>query len=165
MGTVVDGIRAEAYDPTPGRQCSRCDFQSRCPEFRSVPAPEGSRLTELVDRFETLRKEEHRLEQELRRTAEELHHAAEELGVHRIPGTRAVAIRRREEAWQYALEPLRPQLESAGLTERIARGSPEEVRKVLRDPRVAPDLRRRIAETGSRRVKWYWELDESGRSS
>ncbi len=163
LGSVSDGIRAQAFDPTPGRQCARCDFRARCPEFREVPAPEEQRLVALVDRFETLRSEEHRLEHELRQTAEELHHAAESLGVHRIPGSHATAIRRREEAWQYSLDALRPHLESAGITERVPRGSADEVRKVLRDPRIPAEVRRRIAETGSRRVKWYWELEGAGR--
>lgn len=160
LGSVQDGIRAEAFEPTPGRQCSRCDFQSRCPEFRPVPPSDDLRLRELVDRFEALRQDEHRLEEELRRTAEELHRAAEGIGVHRIPGTRSVAIRRREETWLYALDGLRTQVSRAGLDERIGKGTPDEVRSVLRDPSVDPELRRRLAEAGTRRVKWYWELDE-----
>jgi putative RecB family exonuclease len=160
LGTVQDGIRAEAFEPTPGRQCARCDFQSRCPEFRPVPTSDEPRLRELVDRFETLRHDERRLEEELRKTAEELHRAAEGFGVHRIPGTRSVAIRRREETWQYSLTGMRPEVGAAGLDERVGKGTPEEVRRVLRDSSVDPELRRRMAETGSRRVKWYWELDE-----
>jgi RecB family exonuclease len=160
LGAVQDGIRAEAFEPTPGRQCSRCDFQSRCPEFRVVPPSDDQRLRELVDRFETLRRDERRLEEELRHTAEELHRAAEGLGVHRIPGTRSVAIRKREETWQYALHGLRTQVTEAGLDERIGQGTPDEVRSVLRDPSVDPEIRRRLAEAGTRRVKWYWELDE-----
>jgi putative RecB family exonuclease len=162
VGSVADGIRAEAFEPTPGRQCGRCDFRSRCPEFRAVPAPDEARLAELVDRFEQLRRDEAAVEEELRRTAEALHRAAEDLGVHRIPGSRAVAIRRRDEAWQYALDTMRPSLVEAGVAERLGRGSPEEVRKLLRDPAVPADLRRRIAETGSRKVRWFWELEEPG---
>ena len=159
MGSVVDGIRAEAYEPTPGRQCSRCDFQSRCPEFRPVPPADRERLASLVDRFESLRGEERRLETELRRTAEELHRAAEDLGVHRVPGSKSVAIRRREEAWQYALDPVRPLLEESGLAARVASGRAEDVRKLVRDPGVNPELRRKVAETGARRVKWFWDLE------
>ncbi len=161
LGTVLDGIRAEAYEPTPGRQCARCDFQDRCPEFRPVPAADGERLRALVDRFESLRAEENRLEGELRRTAEELHRAAEDLGVHRVPGSRSVAVRRREEAWQYSLDSVRPLLEKSGLSDRVASGTPEEVRRLVRDASVDPEVRRRVAETGARRVKWYWDL-ESG---
>ena len=161
LGSVMDGIRAEAYEPTPGRQCSRCDFRDRCPEFRAVPPAEGERLRGLVDRFESLRAEEHRLEVELRKTAEELHRAAEELGIHRVPGSRSVAVRRREEAWQYSLEHVRPLLERSGLSHRVTSGTPEEVRRLVRDSSVDPEVRRRVAETGARRVKWYWEL-ESG---
>ncbi len=159
LGTVYDGIRAEAYEPTPGRHCTRCDFRDRCPEFRTVPPAEGERLRLLVDRFETLRAEEGRLEAELRRTAEELHRAAEQLGVHRVPGSRSVAVRRREEAWQYSLDHVRPLLEQSGLSSRVTTGSPEEVRRLVRDPEVDPELRRKVAETGARRVKWYWELE------
>lgn len=160
LGAVSDGIRSEAFDPKPGRQCARCDFRDRCPEFRAVPPTDERRLKELVDRFESLRAEEHELAARLRRTAEELHRAAEELGVHRVPGSKAVAIRRREEAWQYRLETVRPLLDQAGLSARVGHGTPEEVRRLVRDPSVDPELRRRIAETGARRVKWYWELED-----
>ena len=165
LGTVADGIREEAYEPTPGRHCSRCDFRSICPEFREVPEPDGERLAALVDRFAALRTEEHRLEGELARTAAELHRAAEELGVHRVPGSTSVAIRRREEAWQFSLDAVRPLLESAGVAERLASASPEEVRKILRDPDVPAELRRKVSETGSRRVRWYWELEASDGAS
>ncbi|HTT44859.1 MAG TPA: PD-(D/E)XK nuclease family protein [Thermoplasmata archaeon] len=165
LGTVLDGIRSEAFEPTPGRHCTRCDFRDRCPEFRAVPPVEGDRLRALVDRFEALRAEEGRLESELRRTAEELHRAAEQLGVHRVPGSRSVAVRRREEAWQYSLDPVRPLLERSGLSGRVATGSPEEVRRLVRDPEVDPELRRKVAETGARRVKWYWELEDAASDS
>lgn len=161
LGVVSDGIRAEAYEPTPGRHCSRCDFRSICPEFRTVPTADAARLRELVDRFDRLRNEEQRIGTELRDAAEELHRAAEELGVHRLPGTRAVAVRHREEAWQYALESLRPDLERLGLSDRVPTGRPEEVRRLVRDAAVDPELRRRVAESGARRVKWYWELEGS----
>ena len=159
LGGVSDGIRAEAFEPTPGRHCGRCDFRSICPEFRLIPAADEQRLRALVDRFDRLRNEEQRVEKELRDAAEELHHAAEELGVHRLPGTRSVAVRRREEAWQYSLDGVRPELEKSGLADRVPTGLPEEVRKLVRDPSIDPELRRRIAETGARRVKWYWELE------
>ncbi|MGI0155386.1 MAG: RecB family exonuclease, partial [Thermoplasmata archaeon] len=159
LGVVSDGIRAEAYEPTPGRHCSRCDFRSICPEFRTVPAADAERLRALVDRFDQLRNQEHRIGTELRDAAEELHHAAEELGVHRLPGSRAVAVRHREEAWQYSLDGLRPDLERLGLSDRVPTGRPEEVRRLVRDASVDPELRRRIAETGARRVKWFWELE------
>ncbi len=160
LGTVSDGIRNDAFEPNPGRQCTRCDFRSICPEFRAVPPTDGARLTELVDRFEALRQEEHRLETELRRTAEELHRAAEELGVHRVAGTRTTAIRRREEAWQYSLDTIRPLLERSGLAGRLGTGTPEEVRRLLRDLTIDPEVRRGLAEAGARRVRWYWELEE-----
>jgi putative RecB family exonuclease len=165
LGSVADGIREQAFDPTPGRHCSRCDFRSICPEFREVPAPDGERLAALVDRFETLRADERRLEQELARTADELHRAAEELGVHRVPGSRTVAIRRREEAWQFSLDTVRPLLESSGMAARLGRESPEDVKRLLRDPEVPAELRRKLSETGSRRVRWYWELEESDGAS
>ncbi len=163
LGMVSDGIRAEAFEPNPGRQCSRCDFQSICPEFRPVPAPDEPRLQQLVDRFETLRAEERRLESDLKLTAESLHRAAEELGIHRVPGTRSVAVRRREETWQYSLDAVRPLLESSGLGARLTSGSQDEVRAIVRDRSIDPELRRRVAELGARRVKWYWELNESDR--
>jgi putative RecB family exonuclease len=161
LGSVVDGIRSEAFEPTPGRHCSRCDFQSRCPEFRPVPATDGARLTELVDRFDALRRQEQHLEDELRRTADELHRAAEQFGVHRIPGSKAVALRRREETWRYSPETLRPLLEGAGLQGRVTNGDSVQVRELLRDPAVDPELRRRVAEAGARRVRWYWDLEDA----
>ncbi len=164
FGAVSDGIRSEAFDPLPGRHCARCDFRSRCPEFRAVPPTDENRLRELVDRFESLRSDERKLEAELRRTAEELHRAAEDLGVHRVPGSRSVAIRRKEEAWQYRLDTIRPLLESSGLADRLKNGTPEEGRRLVRDPSVDPEVRRRIAEVGARRVKWYWDLENGGAS-
>ncbi len=159
LGTVSDGIRAGAFEPTPGRFCARCDFQSICPEFRSVPPVEETRLQELVDRFERLRESERQLEQDLKFTAEALHRAAEELGIHRVPGSRSVAVRRREETWQYSLDAVRPLLERAGLDARLGSGSQEEIRSLVRDRTIDPEIRRRIAEVATRRIRWYWELD------
>jgi putative RecB family exonuclease len=164
LGTVSDGIRAQAYEPTPGRHCTRCDFRSRCPEFRTVPVSEEARLRELVDRFDRLRGDQERIDSELRDVAEALHHAAEELGVHRVAGSQATAVRRREEAWQYSLDGVRSALEESGLSHRLPTGRPEEVRRLVRDSSVDPELRRRVAETGARRVRWYWDL-EDGRGS
>ncbi len=162
MGEVADGIRSEAYEPTPGPHCARCDFRGICPEFREMPADEGPRLAALVDRFDALRADERRLERELSETAAELHRAAEELGLHRVVGSRAVAVRRREVAWQYPLDTVRPLLERSGAAGRATPESAEEVRELLRDPSVPGELRRKIAETGSRRVRWYWELEPGG---
>ncbi len=165
LGVVSDGIRAQAFEPTPGRHCSRCDFRAICPEFRTVPTTDETRLRQLVDRFETLRADQAHIDSELRDVAEQLHHAAEELGVHRLAGSHATAVRRREEAWQYALEGLRPELERSGLTERLPTGKPEEVRRLVRDASIDPELRRRLAETGARRVKWYWDLENGNRAA
>ncbi len=160
LGTVLDGIRTEAFEPTPGRHCGRCDFQSRCPEFRAVPATDEARLMQLVDRFDALRQQERQVGEDLRRTADELHRAAEQFGVHRIPGSSHVALRRREETWQYPAERLRPVLESAGLADRVANGDPAQVRGILRDASVDPEVRRRLAEAGARKVTWYWDLED-----
>ena len=165
LGTVSDGIRAQAYEPTPGRHCTRCDFRALCPEFRVVPASDQARLRELVDRFDRLRSEQDQLDAELRAAAEALHVAAEELGVHRLVGSRSVAVRRREEAWQYSLDALRPALEASGVAGRLPTGRPEEVRRLVRDASVEPELRRRIAESGSRQVRWYWDLEAAAGAS
>ena len=162
LGSVADGIREQAFEPTPGRQCARCDFRAICPEFRDVPTEDRERLTALVDRFQSLRADERRLEAELARTADELHRAAEGLGVHRVPGSRSTAIRRREEAWQFSLDSIRPLLESSGVSERLGQESPEDVKRLLRDPAVPAELRRKLGEAGSRRVRWYWELEDAG---
>jgi RecB family exonuclease len=162
LGTVSDGIRAQAFDPTPGRQCARCEFQSRCPEFRSVPPTDRERLRVLVDRFARLRAEEARVAGELERTAEELHRSAEELGVHRMPGSTSIAIRHKEESWQYPPERIGPILQRAGIRDRLTSDRPEEVRRIVRDPSIDPETRRRLADAGTRRVKWYWEFEEGG---
>jgi len=162
LGSVADGIREQAFEPTPGRQCARCDFRAICPEFRDVPTEDRERLAALVDRFQSLRADERRLEAELARTADELHRAAEGLGVHRVPGSRSTAIRRREEAWQFSLDSIRPLLESSGVSERLGQESPEDVKRLLRDPAVPAELRRKLGEAGSRRVRWYWELEDAG---
>ena len=160
MGEVADGIREEAFEPTPGRHCARCDFRSICPEFRPIPEAEGPRLAALVDRFDALRADERRLERELAQTAQELHQAAEELGLHRVPGSRAVAVRHKEVAWQYPLSVVRPLLERSGAGSRLIGETPEDVRRLLRDPAVPGEVRRKVAETGSRQVRWYWELED-----
>ncbi len=160
LGQVTDGIRSEAFDPTPGRQCGRCEFQSLCPEFRSVPTDERQQLRELVDRFARLREEENRLSGELERTAADLHAAAERAGVHRVPGSQRVAIRRREESWVYPPERIGPMLVKGRATDLPRPERPEEVRRFLRDPSVDPALRRRVADAGTRRVRWYWELED-----
>ncbi len=165
VGTVSDGIRSQAFEPTPGRQCARCEFKPLCPEFRDVPAEERAQLSELVDRFRALRDKEQALESELRTAAEELHRSAERLGVHRVPGSVGTALRKKEELWHYAPDRLIPLLERGGLTERANPPTPEAVRRLIRDPSIDPELRRRIAETGSRRVKWYWELEEGPNAS
>jgi hypothetical protein len=54
---------------------------------------------------------------------------------------------------------MRPELEKSGLAGRIPTGRPEEVRRLVRDASIDPELRRRVAETGARRVKWYWDLE------
>jgi hypothetical protein len=125
-----------------------------------MPEADGPRLAALVDRFDALRADERRLERELARTASELHRAAEELGLHRVPGSRTVAVRRREVAWQYPLEVVRPMLARSGVDGRLETDSVEDVRRLLRDPSVPSELRRKVAETGSRQVRWYWELEE-----
>lgn len=164
LGQVTDGIRAEAFDPTPGRQCRRCEFQSLCPEFRSVPVDAKEELTALVDRFAQLRAEEGRVSSELERTAAELHQAAERAGVHRVPGSQQVAIRRREESWVYPPERIGPMLVRARVTDLPRPERPEEVRRFLRDPSIDPELRRRVADAGTRRVRWYWELEDEDRN-
>jgi putative RecB family exonuclease len=160
VGDVYDGIRTESYEPQPGRHCGRCEFQSRCPEFRRVPDPERERLVAIADRFAQLRGEEQRLEGALRATADELHRAALGLGVHRVPGTQDVLIRCREATWDYQGEAARAALARAG-AEGIDPADARAVRRWLRDPRVAPELRRAVADAGVRREQYYWSM-ESG---
>ena len=159
VGDVADGIRADRFDPTPGRQCDRCDFRALCPEFREVPAEERLRLEGLVDRFVQLRREGERVDEDLHRVADELHSEAERLGVHRLPGRAGVAIRRREEEWSYAPEGVRPVLERNGLLPRASRLDAQEIQRLVRDPSIDPSIRREIAQRGGRQVRWYWELE------
>jgi putative RecB family exonuclease len=154
-----DGIRSESYEPTPGRQCSRCEFKSLCPEFRLVPEPEQAQLLELVDQFHRLRLEEDHVEQQLRATAEVLHREAERLGVHRISGTGRVAIRRREEVWRFREESIVPILAEHGLEGQLRPDDPEAIRRLTQDPNVDAGLRRKLKEAGGRQVRWYWDLE------
>ncbi len=165
VGTASDGIRADAFEPSPGRHCSRCEFRSRCPEFREVPRTDRERLATLVERFTELRSREESLEKELRRTAEELHREAERLGVHRIAGPKTVVFRRKEETWRFAPEKVGPILEETGLAGATDPTSPAQVRRLLRDTRVDEGVRRRLERTGGRSVRWYWVLDEGNGSS
>lgn len=162
VASVADGVRAEAYEPTPGRQCTRCEFRTRCPEFAAVPVAEQERLGALVDRFVRLRDEEARMDSELRRVAEELHREAERLGVHRIPGRTAIALRRREEKRSISPEDVRAILTDGALRERVSSPDPAEVARLVRDPSVDPALRRSLAERTGRTVRWFWELDTDG---
>ncbi len=159
VGGVADGIRADRFEPTPGRHCGRCEFRGLCPEFREVPPAERARLEALVDRFARLRKDAGRLDDEIHTLADELHREADRLGVHRLPGREAVAVRRREEEWSFSPEGIRPILEAHGLVPRASRIDPQEVQRLLRDPRIDAGLRREIAARGGRQVRWYWELD------
>ncbi|MCI4369607.1 MAG: PD-(D/E)XK nuclease family protein [Thermoplasmata archaeon] len=156
---VADGLHSERYEPTPGRHCGRCEFRPLCPEFKSIPELEQARLSALVDRFGKLREEEHRVGVELRKTAEELHQEAERLGVHRLPGSREVAVRRIEESWGYALDAVRPVLEAHGLNERAREVTTESVRRLLKDPNLPAEARRKLSGSGGRKVRWYWELE------
>jgi putative RecB family exonuclease len=160
FGRANDGIRSESFEPTPGRHCSRCEFKALCPEFRVVPEPEQAGLLALVDRFQRLRLEEERLESDLRAAAEELHREAERLGIHRIPGTDRVAIRRREEVWRFREESVAPILAEHGLTDKVRADDPDAIRRLTQDRRSDAGLRRRLSEVGGRQVRWYWVLEE-----
>jgi putative RecB family exonuclease len=160
VGVVADGIRSAAYEPTPGRQCARCEFRSRCPEFREVPESDRRRMVELVDRFQALRAREGELGAELQATADELHREAERLGVHRVPGTRGVAMRRRQESWNFPPEAVLPLLSAHGLAEGEEGSDGESLRRMIRDPKVDAELRRRLAETADRTLRWFWELED-----
>jgi putative RecB family exonuclease len=160
VGEVYDGIRTEAYEPQPGRHCARCEFQSRCPEFRQVPAPERDRLLGLADRFSQLREQEQALEGELKATADALHQAAAQLGVHRVPGSQEVLIRRREDRWDYSGDAARTALQ-AGHVEGVEASDAHAVRRWLRDPTVPPELRRAVADAGERQQQYYWVLESS----
>jgi putative RecB family exonuclease len=155
-----DGIRSESYEPTPGRQCSRCEFKALCPEFRLVPEPEQAQLLRLVDQFHALRAQEEHVESELRATAEALHREAERLGVHRISGTDRVAIRRREEVWRFREESVAPILAEHGLDAQVRPDDSEAIRRISQDPNVDAGLRRKLTEAGGRQVRWYWELED-----
>lgn len=159
VGAVADGIRAEAYEPTPGPQCRRCEFRSRCPEFRAVPAADRDRLAGLVDQFTALRRDEDRLEADLRAAAEALHREAERLGVHRIEGRTATVVRQKEERWQFESEVVRPILAERGLLGPDGSPDPDQVRRLIRDGRVPPAVRQRLESAGGRSVRWYWTLD------
>ena len=159
VGRVSDGIRSEAYEPTPGPQCNRCEFRSRCPEFREVPEADRERLESLVDRFSELRSREVALGQELEQTAQQLHEEAERLGVHRLPGSRDVAIRRTEEQWRFPPEAVGPLLERYGLVDQGGSRDVAAIQRLIRDPAVDPEVRRKLSETGRRNVRWYWELE------
>jgi putative RecB family exonuclease len=159
VAQVRDGIRAEEYPPTPGRQCPRCDFRGICPEFKEVPEPERERLTGLVDRFFELRDRERTLNTELETAADELHRAAEQLGVHRIPGRRATAIRKREESWRFDSAEVDRILAEVPEAERVDRKDPEALRRLVRGSTLPAPTREAIAAAGRRRTRWYWELE------
>ncbi len=159
VSAVADGVREERFEPTPGRVCERCEFRALCPEFREVPADERARLETLVDRFAALRREQGRVEDQLHAAADELHREAERLGVHRIRGHGLTALRRREEAWSFPVEGVRPLLEEHGLVPQASRLDDREIDRLARDPTVDPAVRRAIRSRGGRQVRWFWEVD------
>ncbi len=163
-GNVLDGIRADAFEPTPGRHCARCDFRDRCPEFRTPPSEQLPRLRELADRFRVLRAEERRVDRELRETAEELHRLAEALGIHRIPGSNGTLVRRREEQWKYSPEGLRTLQAQVDPRELPAPADREAIRALLSAPGIPAEIRRKVAASGVRERTWYWDLEEPERS-
>ncbi|MCL4325011.1 MAG: PD-(D/E)XK nuclease family protein [Candidatus Thermoplasmatota archaeon] len=44
VGTVLDGMRRQAFEPKPGSQCRRCEFRPLCPAFH----PEKARKSETL---------------------------------------------------------------------------------------------------------------------
>jgi putative RecB family exonuclease len=165
LGEVADGIRSENYEPRPGSYCARCDFRSRCPEWREVPAEERDQVQTMVDRYAELQKKEEGVRQEMEAVAAELHAASERLGVHRLPGRRVVAYRRKETRWVFPPEQVLPVLQGAGLLPRAARLDPGQVARMLEDPKVPLEVRRSLKERGSRQTEWAIRLERNGRES
>ena len=125
---------------------------------------ERLRLEELVDRFVQLRKDGEKVDADLHRVADELHSEAERLGVHRLPGRAAVAIRRREEEWSYAPDGVRPVLERHGLMPRASRLDSQEIQRLVRDTTLDPAVCcREIAQRGGREVRWDLGTRPAGR--
>jgi putative RecB family exonuclease len=162
VGDVADGIRAESFEPTPGRYCERCEFRALCPEFKEVPRDERPRLEDLVDRYARLREEGRKLDRELGRVADELHREAERLGLRRLTGSKGALVRRREDRWTVHPDAVRPILERHGLWARATVPDAEALRRLARDPAIAPEVRRALAHTASRSVRWTWEVEENG---
>jgi hypothetical protein len=82
------------------------------------------------------------------------------LGVHRIPGSDRVAIRRREEVWRFREESVAPILAEHGLDAQVRPDDSEAIRRLAQDPKVDAGLRRRLTEAGGRQVRWYWVLED-----
>ncbi len=161
VGEVHDGLRSEAYEPRPGRHCGRCEFQSRCPEFRTVPDADRDRLRELADRLAAIPAGEAGRAEERRQLAEALHREAERCGVHRVIGSREVLLRRPEAAWSYPEGAVRRTLAGAGWSGPVDLQDPAAVRRLVHDPRVPPELRRRLAELGERSVRYHWTTESA----
>jgi putative RecB family exonuclease len=164
VGSARDGIRSRSFEPAPGRHCLRCEFQSRCPEFRSIPEGERARLSALADRFTALKEQEVALEGELRATAQELHAAAEALGVHRIPASGGQLHRRAEAWWELPPDWFEPLLLAHGLAGAFDPSDPTAPGRLLKDHRVPAELRAQVGGAGGRRLRWYWAIEEQDRS-
>jgi RecB family exonuclease len=164
LGDVADGIRAESFEPTPGRYCQRCEFRALCPEFKEVPGEARDRLEELVDRFARLREEGRQVDRELNRVADELHREAERLGLHRLPGSRQTLLRRREDRWTVHPEAVRPLLDEHGLWPRVSVPDAVALRRLSNDPALDPKVRRALAQAARRSVRWTWEIEDNGSS-
>lgn len=159
LGEAADGIRAEMYDPRPGPYCTRCDFRSRCPEWKEVPATDRERVQSLVDHYYELKREGDGVRRRMEEVASELHAASERLGVHRLPGHHTTVYRRKETHWVFPPEQVLPVLQGAGLLPRVARVDGDQVARVLQDPQVPTDVRQSLRQQGSRQAEWTLRLE------
>jgi putative RecB family exonuclease len=164
IGEVADGIREEDYEPRPGRHCRFCDFRQLCPEFREVSREDKDRIGALVGRYAEQKRSAEALRKDLESTAAEIHREAERLGLHRLPGPEGTLHRRRQVRWNFPPEQVLPVLQTAGLLPSAAKLDPEEIRRLLHDPRVRADVKRKIAERGSRQVEWSLEFEGNERN-
>jgi CRISPR/Cas system-associated exonuclease Cas4 (RecB family) len=165
MGEVADGIAAEIYDPRPGPYCQRCDFRSRCPEWRDIPAEERARVQALVERYAALKREGDGLRQQLEEVASELHAVSDRLGVTRLAGRSATVYRRKETRWVFPPEQVLPVLQRAGLLPRVSRVDSEQVSQLLHDGGVPAEVRRSLKERGSRQTEWALRVEGGGSRS
>ena len=145
IATTAERIAARKFEPRENPLCSWCDFQPRCPLWRHLhekqdgdPAP---RLTELVDEWIALKREDRVRYRRMEELAAVIHAYCEEHEFGRLYGSGDAAIARvaRHDA-DYDLEAVREALEPLGLFEEVLTVDRVKLAALIEGRTLPPDV-------------------------